>query len=379
MSEQLLNPLTLLRALFRPLDPQLVLLVGALMGYSYVLMMSASPARVPALEMHFAVALAAMWVVALVPAKRLLQLSAPLYALGVFLLVGVLLFGEVSKGAKRWLDLGVVRIQPSELMKIAVPMMLAWYFQRREAVRFWQFMAGTALLAIPLGLIVVQPDLGTSLLVASAGFYVIYFAGLPWKLIVPFFVLGVLGIGAIVGFGDVLCQPELDWHVLREYQKQRVCTLLDPTQDPLGKGFHVIQSTIAIGSGGLWGKGWLEGTQTHLAFIPERHTDFIFSVLAEELGLIGALVLLLAYVLLIVRGFVIAARAINPSQRLLAGAITMIFFIYAFVNMGMVSGILPVVGVPLPFISYGGTALVTLCIGVGILMSIERCRVAARE
>ncbi|MDX9699139.1 MAG: rod shape-determining protein RodA [Rhodocyclaceae bacterium] len=379
MSEQLLNPLTLLRALFRPLDPQLVLLVGALMGYSYVLMMSASPARVPALEMHFAVALAAMWVVALVPAKRLLQLSAPLYALGVFLLVGVLLFGEVSKGAKRWLDLGVVRIQPSELMKIAVPMMLAWYFQRREAVRFWQFMAGTALLAIPLGLIVVQPDLGTSLLVASAGFYVIYFAGLPWKLIVPFFVLGVLGIGAIVGFGDVLCQPELDWHVLREYQKQRVCTLLDPTQDPLGKGFHVIQSTIAIGSGGLWGKGWLEGTQTHLAFIPERHTDFIFSVLAEELGLIGALVLLLVYVLLIVRGFVIAARAINPSQRLLAGAITMIFFIYAFVNMGMVSGILPVVGVPLPFISYGGTALVTLCIGVGILMSIERCRVAARE
>lgn len=379
MSEQLLNPLTLLRALFRPLDSQLVLLVGALMGYSYVLMMSASPARVPALEMHFAVALAAMWVVALVPAKRLLQLSAPLYALGVFLLVGVLLFGEVSKGAKRWLDLGVVRIQPSELMKIAVPMMLAWYFQRREAVRFWQFMAGTALLAIPLGLIVVQPDLGTSLLVASAGFYVIYFAGLPWKLIVPFFVLGVLGIGAIVGFGDVLCQPELDWHVLREYQKQRVCTLLDPTQDPLGKGFHVIQSTIAIGSGGLWGKGWLEGTQTHLAFIPERHTDFIFSVLAEELGLIGALVLLLAYVLLIVRGFVIAARAINPSQRLLAGAITMIFFIYAFVNMGMVSGILPVVGVPLPFISYGGTALVTLCIGVGILMSIERCRVAARE
>ena len=379
MSEQLLNPLTLLRALFRPLDPQLVLLVGALMGYSYVLMMSASPARVPTLEMHFAVALAAMWVVALVPAKRLLQLSAPLYALGVFLLVGVLLFGEVSKGAKRWLDLGVVRIQPSELMKIAVPMMLAWYFQRREAVRFWQFMAGTALLAIPLGLIVVQPDLGTSLLVASAGFYVIYFAGLPWKLIVPFFVLGVLGIGAIVGFGDVLCQPELDWHVLREYQKQRVCTLLDPTQDPLGKGFHVIQSTIAIGSGGLWGKGWLEGTQTHLAFIPERHTDFIFSVLAEELGLIGALVLLLVYVLLIVRGFVIAARAINPSQRLLAGAITMIFFIYAFVNMGMVSGILPVVGVPLPFISYGGTALVTLCIGVGILMSIERCRVAARE
>ena len=379
MSEQLLNPLTLLRALFRPLDPQLVLLVGALMGYSYVLMMSASPARVPALEMHFAVALAAMWVVALVPAKRLLQLSAPLYALGVFLLVGVLLFGEVSKGAKRWLDLGVVRIQPSELMKIAVPMMLAWYFQRREAVRFWQFMAGTALLAIPLGLIVVQPNLGTSLLVASAGFYVIYFAGLPWKLIVPFFVLGVLGIGAIVGFGDVLCQPELDWHVLREYQKQRVCTLLDPTQDPLGKGFHVIQSTIAIGSGGLWGKGWLEGTQTHLAFIPERHTDFIFSVLAEELGLIGALVLLLVYVLLIVRGFVIAARAINPSQRLLAGAITMIFFIYAFVNMGMVSGILPVVGVPLPFISYGGTALVTLCIGVGILMSIERCRVAARE
>ncbi len=379
MSEHLLNPLALLRGLLRPLDPLLVLTVGLLMGYSYVLMMSASPARVATLEIHFAVALATMWVVALVPAKRLLQLSVPLYALGVFLLVGVLLFGEVSKGAKRWLDLGVVRIQPSELMKIAVPMMLAWYFQQRTEVRFWQFVVGGALLAIPLGLIVVQPDLGTSLLVGAAGFFVIFFAGLPWKLIVPFFLVGVLGIGAIVGFGDVLCQPETDWHVLREYQKQRVCTLLDPTQDPLGKGFHIIQSTIAIGSGGLWGKGWLDGTQTHLAFIPERHTDFIFSVLAEELGLVGALGLLGLYVLLIIRGFVIAARAVSTAQRLLAGAVTMIFFTYAFVNMGMVSGILPVVGVPLPFISYGGTALVTLCIGVGILMSIERCRVAARE
>ncbi|MFN3984684.1 MAG: rod shape-determining protein RodA [Rhodocyclaceae bacterium] len=380
MSETRINPVALLKALFRPLDPVLLLTLGLLLTYSYVLMTSASPERLATLEIHFAVAFAAMWAVALVPPKRLLQLALPMYALGLFLLVGVFLFGETSKGAKRWLDLGFVRIQPSELMKIAVPLMLAWYFQRRDAaIRLPQFIVAGVLLAVPLGLIVVQPDLGTSLLVAAVGFYVIFFAGLSWKLIVPVFAIGALGIGAIVGFGDVLCQPEVDWQVLREYQKQRVCTLLDPTQDPLGRGFHIIQSTIAIGSGGVWGKGWMAGTQTHLAFIPERHTDFIFSVLAEEFGLAGALVLLGLYALLIVRGFLIAAMAPTLATRLLAGAVTLIFFTYAFVNMGMVSGILPVVGVPLPFISYGGTALVTLCIGVGILMSIERSRVPAKD
>lgn len=380
MSNWRIHPVMLIQAGLRPIDPFLLLVLTGLLGFAYALMTSASPERLPTLQIHLVIALGTMWAVSLIPPKRLLSLAVPLYAVGLLLLIGVFLFGDTSKGAKRWLDLGVARIQPSELMKIAVPLMLAWYFQQREgAIRFGTFVVAIVLLAVPLGLIVIQPDLGTSLLVAAAGFYVIFFAGLSWKLIVPVVVLGMVGIGAIVGFGDTLCQPDFDWRVLREYQKQRVCTLLDPTQDPLGKGFHIIQSTIAIGSGGLLGKGWLDGTQTHLAFIPERHTDFIFSVLAEEFGLIGALVLLGAYLLLILRGFIIAARAPTLATRLLAGAITMIIFTYAFVNMGMVSGILPVVGVPLPFVSYGGTALVTLCIGMGMLMSIERSRAAAKE
>ncbi len=380
MSDAHFNPLAILRALFRPLDPTLLLILAALLGYGYVLMISASTERLETLEIHYAIAIGAMWVVALIPPRHLLRLALPMYLCGVALLVAVLLFGEISKGAQRWLDIGITRIQPSEIMKIAVPLTLAWFFQWREGYARWpEFVAAFLILLVPLGLIVVQPDLGTSLLVAACGFYVIFFAGLSWKLIVPVTVIGVAGIVAIVGFGDILCQPELDWQVLREYQKQRVCTLLDPTQDPLGKGFHIIQSTIAIGSGGVLGKGWLAGTQTHLSFIPERHTDFIFSVLAEEFGLVGTLVLLALYLLLIGRGFIIAMLAPTLATRLLAGAVSMIFFTYAFVNMGMVSGMLPVVGVPLPFISYGGTALVTLCIGIGILMSVERSRVAAKE
>jgi rod shape determining protein RodA len=367
------HPLALLRGFLRPIDPPLFLLVSVLLAASLMLMQSASPERMQAQLMNTGVALGLMWVTARVPAPRLLSLAMPLYLVGVLLLVGVALFGEVSKGAQRWLHIGVTRIQPSELMKIAMPLMLAWYFQQREgAIGFRDFLVAGVLLAIPVGLIVTQPDLGTSLLVAAAGAYVIYFAGLSWRLIVPVVVLGVAGIGAIVLFGDGLCQPEVDWRILHDYQKQRVCTLLDPTSDPLGRGFHIIQSTIAIGSGGLMGKGWLNGTQTHLSFIPERHTDFIFAVLAEEFGLVGALTLLVVLMLLLLRGLVIAAAAPTLGTRLLAGAITMIFFTYAFVNMGMVSGILPVVGVPLPFISYGGTALVTLCVGVGMLMSIQR-------
>ena len=321
-----------------------------------------------------------MWAVARIPAARILRLALPLYLLGVVLLIAVALFGEVSKGAQRWLDIGVTRIQPSELMKIAMPLMLAWYFQQREgATGLREFIVAGALLAVPVGLIVTEPDLGTSLLVAAAGVYVIFFAGLSWKLIVPVAAVVMLGIAAIGFFGDALCQSDVDWHVLREYQKQRVCTLLDPTSDPLGRGFHIIQSTIAIGSGGLTGKGWMNGTQTHLSFLPERHTDFVFAVLAEEFGLAGALALLVVLMLLLMRGLSIAASASTLGTRLLAGGITMIFFTYAFVNMGMVSGILPVVGVPLPFISYGGTALVTLCCGVGILMSIQRERVLSQS
>jgi rod shape determining protein RodA len=380
MTGRRFHPLAMLAGVLRPLDPVLCLLLALLLGYGWVLMMSASPERLAALQVHFGVAVAVMWIVAAIPVKRLLQAALPLYLGGVVLLLGVMFFGESSKGAQRWLDLGVARVQPSELMKIAVPLMLAWYFQlREEGIRFFDFIVGGLLLAIPLGLIVVQPDLGTSLLVAAAGVYVLFFAGLSWKLIVPVALVALVGVAAMLCFGDQWCQPGVDWQVLREYQKQRVCTLLDPTQDPLGRGFHTIQSTIAIGSGGLWGKGWMDGTQTHLAFIPERHTDFIFAVLAEEFGLVGGLALLAAYLLLILRGLYIAARAPQFGARLLAGAVTMMVFTYAFVNIGMVSGILPVVGVPLPFLSYGGTALVTLFIGMGMLMSVARSRSAAKD
>ncbi|SIQ82410.1 cell elongation-specific peptidoglycan biosynthesis regulator RodA [Aromatoleum tolulyticum] len=379
MTDTRFHPRELLSGFLRPIDPPLLLLLGLLLAYAFVVMMSASPERVASLQVNTVVALAAMWATARLPAQRLLSLALPLYVIGVLLLVAVDLFGETSKGATRWLDIGVTRIQPSEIMKIAMPLMLAWYFQQREGqIGLREFVVAGLLLVVPVGLIMVQPDLGTAVLVTAAGVYVIYFAGLSWKLIVPVVAVGVIGIVAIVGFGDHICQPGVEWPGLREYQKHRVCTLLDPTQDPLGKGFHIIQSTIAIGSGGVLGKGWMGGTQTHLAFLPERHTDFIFSVLSEEFGLIGIVLLLTIYALLLLRGFYIAATAPTLATRLLGGAITMIFFTYAFVNMGMVSGILPVVGVPLPFISYGGTALVTLCLGIGILMSIQRSRVLAQ-
>jgi rod shape determining protein RodA len=256
-----------------------------------------------------------------------------------------------------------------------MPLMLAWWFQRREGrVRLPDFAVAFALLAIPVGLIVKQPDLGTAVLVFSAGFYVIFFAGLSWRLIVPVLIVGALAIAAIVLSQDRICQPDVTWPLLRDYQKHRVCTLLDPTTDPLGKGFHIIQGMIAIGSGGIEGKGFMKGTQTHLEFIPERTTDFIFAAFAEEFGLMGVGALLLGFSFLILRGLLIAAEAPSTFTRLLAGAITLSFFTYAFVNMGMVSGILPVVGVPLPFISYGGTALVTLGMACGMLMSIHRHR-----
>jgi rod shape determining protein RodA len=247
-------------------------------------------------------------------------------------------------------------------MKIAVPMMLAWYFHRREAtLRLRDFAMAAILLMVPFGLIVRQPDLGTASLVGAAGFYVIFFAGISWRL-----------LGGLAALFTVALFPL--WGLLHDYQRRRVLTLLDPTQDPLGAGYHIIQSTIAVGSGGISGKGWLNGTQAHLEFIPERHTDFIFAVYSEEFGLIGNLILLLLYILLIGRGLVIAANAATVFARLIAGSMTLMFFTYAFVNMGMVSGILPVVGVPLPFLSYGGTALLTLFIGAGILMSVQRHR-----
>ena len=315
-----------------------------------------------------------MFVVAQIPPQRLMTLAVPLYVAGVALLLAVALFGITKKGAKRWINLGVV-IQPSEILKIAMPLMLAWWFQRREGqLRPLDFLVAGALLLVPVGLIMKQPDLGTSLLVMASGLAVIFFAGLSWKLILPPVLLAGAGIVTLVALEPQLCVDGLRWVVLHDYQQQRICTLLDPSRDPLGKGFHIIQGMIAIGSGGTFGKGFMAGTQTHLEFIPERTTDFIFAAFSEEFGLVGNLLLIAGFLFLIFRGLVIALDAPTLFSRLLAGAVTMIFFTYAFVNMGMVSGILPVVGVPLPFISYGGTAMVTLGMGLGILMSISKSR-----
>ncbi|MCW5661016.1 MAG: rod shape-determining protein RodA [Burkholderiaceae bacterium] len=319
-------------------------------------------------------ALVIMFVVAQIPPQKLMGLAVPLYAIGLALLVATALFGITKKGATRWLNVGVV-VQPSEILKIAMPMMLAWWFQKREGrLHAPDFAIAGLLLLVPVGLVVKQPDLGTAILILSAGLYVIFFAGLSWKLIIPVLVLGAAGIVALVVSQERLCDPDVVWVALREYQKHRVCTLLDPTSDPLGKGFHIIQGMIAIGSGGLTGKGFMNGTQTHLEFIPERTTDFIFAAFGEEFGLFGVIGLLLGFTLLILRGLMIAGEAPTVFARLLAGAITLSFFTYAFVNMGMVSGVLPVVGIPLPFISYGGTAMVTLGLGLGLLMSIARSR-----
>jgi rod shape determining protein RodA len=315
-----------------------------------------------------------MFVVAQIPPQRLMSLAVPLYVVGVGLLVAVAVFGITKKGAKRWLNVGVV-IQPSEILKIAMPLMLAWWFQKREGqLRPLDFIVAVLLLALPVGLIIKQPDLGTALLVLAAGLAVIFFAGLSWKLIVPPLVLGLIAVGLIVAFEGMLCADGFRWPILHDYQQQRICTLLDPSKDPLGKGFHIIQGMIAIGSGGVFGKGFMQGTQTHLEFIPERTTDFIFAAYSEEFGLLGNLFLICSFLFLVLRGLAIALEAPSLFSRLLAGAVTMIFFTYAFVNMGMVSGILPVVGVPLPFISYGGTAMVTLGMGLGILMSISKAK-----
>jgi rod shape determining protein RodA len=320
------------------------------------------------------IAASIMFVVAQIPPQRLMAFAVPMYALGVALLIAVAVFGITKKGAKRWINIGIT-IQPSEILKIAMPLMLAWWFQKREGqLRPLDFIVAAVLLAIPVGLIVKQPDLGTAILVMSAGLFVIFFAGLSWKLILPPFVLGLIGITLLIVLEPRLCADGMRWAILHDYQQQRICTLLDPSRDPLGKGFHIIQGMIAIGSGGLLGKGFMQGTQTHLEFIPERTTDFIFAAFSEEFGLVGNVLLISSFIFLVLRGLAIALEAPTLFSRLLAGAVTLIFFTYAFVNMGMVSGILPVVGVPLPFISYGGTAMVTLGMGLGILMSISKAK-----
>jgi rod shape determining protein RodA len=347
--------------LTRHVDGLLLCAILALLAAGLIALFSAANASVPRLTaqlVNVTIAFGVMWVVANIPPHYLARFALPLYVMGVLLLVGVALFGEIVNGARRWLDVGVTRIQPSELMKIAVPLALAWYFERYEAARgFGIYALATVMLVIPVALIVRQPDLGTALLIFASGFFVLFLAGLSWRVI------------AGLALAGAACLP-IAWSALHDYQRQRLLTLLDPSQDPLGAGYHTIQSTIAVGSGGLFGKGWLNGTQTHLDFIPERTTDFIFAVYSEEFGLFGNLVLLALFLFVIARGMAITANAPTLFARLLAGSITLTFFTYAFVNMGMVSGILPVVGVPLPLVSYGGTSLVSICLGFGILMSI---------
>lgn len=349
----------------RHLDGVLLVLVLVLLGISLAAVASASgqsTARISGHLINIGLALGVMVVFANIPPHLLSKVGPPLYVAGVVLLVAVALFGEVRNGSRRWLNLGFIAFQPSELMKLAVPLMLAWYFQRHEGLlRARHFLVGAVLLGVPFAFILRQPDLGTALMIGASGFYLLFFAGLPWKV--------MLGGGVLAG-----ASLPLVWNLLHDYQQRRVLTLLDPTADPLGAGYHIIQSTIAIGSGGLFGKGWMQGTQTQLDFIPERTTDFIFAVYGEEFGFAGAIVLVALYLALVARGLIISARAPTLFGRLMAATLSLNLFTYAFVNMGMVSGILPVVGVPLPLMSYGGTALIALMLGVGILMSVATHR-----
>lgn len=351
--------------LTRRIDSMLFGAALAIVGVGLVTLFSAADQSIAretsqALSLSFAIVL--MWMFANIAPQTLARVAVPLYTFAVAMLVGVAMFGIVVNGSRRWLNLGVARFQPSELMKIALPLMLAWYFQKFEGRIGWRdFAFAAVLIVVPVYLIKRQPDLGTALLIAASGFYVLFLAGLSWKVIV-----GLFAVGAAVG--------PMVWTHLHDYQRERILTFMDPSRDPLGAGYHSTQASIALGSGGIVGKGWLNGTQTHLDFLPERHTDFIFAVFGEEFGLIGNAVLLLLYLLLIGRAMMITANASTLFSRLLAGAITLMFFTYAFVNMAMVSGILPVVGVPLPLVSYGGTALISLFIGLGILMSVQAHR-----
>jgi rod shape determining protein RodA len=312
--------------------------------------------------MRLGLAFAVMFMLAQVHPGNLWRWAPWLFAAGVAMLLAVLLFGQVGKGAQRWLDLGLVRFQPSELVKLTVPLMIAWFLSERALPPSWRrLLLASLMILVPVLMIAKQPDLGTALLVGSAGVFVLFLAGISWRL------MGALAV-------LLASVAPLIWYFMRPYQRQRVLTFLNPENDPLGAGYHIIQSQIAIGSGGLYGKGWLNGTQSHLEFLPERTTDFIFAVVAEEFGLAGILLLLALYLFIILRGLYIASQAQDTFSRLLSGALTLVFFVYLFVNTGMVTGILPVVGVPLPLVSYGGTSLVTIMAGFGILMSIHTHR-----
>ncbi len=345
----------------------LPLLAGLLLlcGFGLIVLYSASGENLQQVQgqaVRLLIAFVAMLGVAQLSPATLRRWSPWLYLVGLLLLIAVLVFGEIGKGAQRWLDLGLLRFQPSEMVKLAVPLMIAWYLaEKRLPPSAGRLAIAALMITVPVLLIAKQPDLGTALLVASAGIFVLFLAGISWRLIAGLVVAGAAAAPAV-------------WYLMRDYQRQRVLTFLDPEKDPLGAGYHIIQSKIAIGSGGMYGKGWLNGTQSRLDFLPERHTDFIFAVLSEEFGLIGVMILLALYLSIIMRGLYIATRAQDTFTRLLSGALTLVFFVYLLVNTGMVVGLMPVVGVPLPLVSYGGTSLVTLMAGFGILMSIHTHR-----
>ncbi|MDX5332680.1 MAG: rod shape-determining protein RodA [Gammaproteobacteria bacterium] len=347
------------------LDPPLLIGLFTLAAIGLVVLYSAGGEEVSLLArqlIRLALAFGVLLLFAQVSMPVLSRWTPWIYVAGVGLLIAVLVMGEMGKGAQRWLDLGLFRFQPSEMMKLAVPMMVAWYFADRPLPpRFLEVVLAGVLVAVPMLLIARQPDLGTALLVGAAGFFAIYLAGIRWRLL--------LGLGAAA----VAALPVL-WHFMHDYQRRRVLTFLNPESDPLGSGYHIIQSKIAIGSGGFYGKGWLNGTQSQLEFLPERHTDFIFAVYGEEFGFLGAITLLVIYLSLILRGLYIAVNAQDTYSRLLAGSLSLTFFVYLFVNTGMVTGLLPVVGVPLPLVSYGGTSMVTLMAAFGMLMSINSHR-----
>ena len=356
------------RTLWQRLHIDLPLLMGilVLMTLGVFVVYSASGQESAMLIRHgkrIGVAFLVMFVVAQIPPLSYRKWAVPVFVLGLMLLTAVLLFGHVGKGAQRWLDLGFTKFQPSEIMKLVVPITIAWYISQYSLpIRMSKIIIAFILVLLPTLLIAKQPDLGTSLLIASSGIFVIFLAGASWKL-----------IGACVGLASAFA-PILWMFLMKPYQKQRVLTFLNPEQDPLGSGYHIIQSKIAIGSGGVHGKGWLQGTQSQLEFLPERHTDFIFAVFSEEFGLIGVGLLLTVYLIIVMRGLWIAAQAQDAFTKLLGGSLTLTFFVYVFVNIGMVSGLLPVVGVPLPLVSYGGTSMVTLMAGFGILMAISTHR-----
>ena len=324
--------------------------------------LSGEMAAITRQSIRFALGFAALIFLAQIPAKELARWSPWLYLIGIALLLVVMAIGYSGKGAQRWIDLGIVRFQPSELLKIFLPMMIAWYFSEKPMPpTILQILIALLLIAIPAGLVLRQPDLGTALLIAFVGICVIFLAGITWRLLTAF-------------GGIALASMPVFWYYLHDYQRQRILTMLNPESDPLGTGYHIIQSKIAIGSGGVYGKGWLNGTQSQLDFIPERSTDFIFAVFSEEFGFLGVVLLLCAYGFIVMRGLAIAARAQDTYSRLLAGSLSLSFFAYFLVNIGMVSGLLPVVGVPLPLISYGGTSAVTILAAFGILMSIHSHR-----